>query len=112
MPHSQSRRQATPPEGGGCGSNGQNENTPGAKSVDIDPLSTIEGHPKWKTGQELIDYLDSDPNVFRGEAAPGPQMTMLRGVHKANGQGFHNICVRNNDFGFSEIPPDLQHPRY
>ena len=35
--------------------------------VDVDPLSTIEGHPKWKTGQELINYLDSDPNVFREE---------------------------------------------
>ena len=35
--------------------------------VQVDPLSTIEGHPKWKTGQELIDYLDSDPNVFREE---------------------------------------------
>ena len=35
--------------------------------VEVDPLSTIEGHPKWKTGQELIDYLDSDPNVFREE---------------------------------------------
>ena len=35
--------------------------------VEVDPLSTIEGHPKWETGQELIDYLDSDPNVFREE---------------------------------------------
>ena len=35
--------------------------------VEVDPLSTIEEHPKWKTGQELIDYLDSDPNVFREE---------------------------------------------
>ncbi len=40
---------------------------PMVAGVDIDPLSTIEGHPRWKTGQELIDYLDSDPNVFRGE---------------------------------------------
>ena len=35
--------------------------------VDVDPLATIEGHPEWKTGQELIDFLDADPNVFRGE---------------------------------------------
>ena len=40
---------------------------PMVASVEVDPLSTIEGHPKWKTGQELIDYLDSEPNVFRGE---------------------------------------------
>ena len=36
-------------------------------SIEVDPLSTIEGHPKWKTGQELIDYLGTDSNVFRGE---------------------------------------------
>ena len=35
--------------------------------VEVNPISTIEGHPKWKTGQELIDFLDSGPNVFRGE---------------------------------------------
>ena len=35
--------------------------------VDVDPLATIEGHPGWKTGQDLIDFLDADPNVFRGE---------------------------------------------
>ena len=35
--------------------------------VDVDPLATIEGHPEWKTGQELIDFLDGDANVFRGE---------------------------------------------
>ena len=40
---------------------------PMVASVQVDPLSTIEGHPRWQTGQELIDYLDSDPNVFRGE---------------------------------------------
>ena len=36
-------------------------------SVEVDPLSTIEGHPGWQTGQELIDFLDSDPNVFRNQ---------------------------------------------
>ena len=36
-------------------------------SIEVDPLATIEGHPRWQTGQELIDFLDSDPNVFRGE---------------------------------------------
>jgi hypothetical protein len=36
-------------------------------SVEVDPLSTIEGHPRWQTGQELIDFLDSDPNVFRNQ---------------------------------------------
>ena len=35
--------------------------------IEVDPLATIEEHPRWKTGQELIDFLDSDPNVFRGE---------------------------------------------
>ena len=35
--------------------------------IQVDPLATIEEHPRWKTGQELIEYLDSDPNVFRGE---------------------------------------------
>ena len=35
--------------------------------IEVDPLSTIEGHPRWKTGQELIDYLHADPNVFREE---------------------------------------------
>ena len=35
--------------------------------IEVDPLSTIEGHPRWKTGQELIDFLDSDPNVFRNQ---------------------------------------------
>ena len=36
-------------------------------TISLDPLSTIDGHHRWKTGQELIDFLDSDPNVFRGE---------------------------------------------
>ena len=40
---------------------------PMVATIVVDPLSIIEGHPKWQTGQELIDYLDSDPNVFRGE---------------------------------------------
>ena len=40
---------------------------PMVATIKVDPLSTIEGHPKWQTGQELIDFLDSDPNVFRGE---------------------------------------------
>ena len=40
---------------------------PMVASIQVDLLSTLEGHPRWKTGQELIDYLDSDPNVFRGE---------------------------------------------
>ena len=40
---------------------------PMVSTIKVDPLSTIEGHPKWQTGQELIDFLDSDPNVFRGE---------------------------------------------
>ncbi len=35
--------------------------------VEVDPLSTIKGHSEWKTGQEMIDYLDSDPHVFRGK---------------------------------------------
>ena len=35
--------------------------------IEVDPLATIEEHPTWKTGQELIDFLDSDPNVFRGQ---------------------------------------------
>ena len=35
--------------------------------VEVDPLATIEGHPERKTGQELIDFLDADPHVFRGE---------------------------------------------
>ena len=40
---------------------------PMVAKVDVDPLATIEGHPEWTTGQELIDSLDSDPNVFRDE---------------------------------------------
>ena len=36
-------------------------------SIEADPLATIEGHPRWQTGQELIDFLDSDPNVSREE---------------------------------------------
>ena len=40
---------------------------PMAARIDVDPLATIEGHPEWTTGQELIDFLDSDPNVFRDE---------------------------------------------
>ena len=36
-------------------------------SIEVDPLATIEGHPRWQTGQELIDFLDSDPNVSREE---------------------------------------------
>ena len=40
---------------------------PMVSTIKVDPLSAIEGHPKWQTGQELIDFLDSDPNVFRGE---------------------------------------------
>ena len=40
---------------------------PMVATITIDPLSTIDGHPRWKTGQELIDFLDSDPDVFRGE---------------------------------------------
>ena len=40
---------------------------PMVATIKVDPLSAIEGHPKWQTGQELIDFLDSDPNVFRGE---------------------------------------------
>ena len=40
---------------------------PRAARIEVDPLSTIEGHPRWQTGQELIDFLDSDPNVFREE---------------------------------------------
>ena len=40
---------------------------PMAARIDLDPLATIEGHPVWTTGQELIDFLDSDPNVFRDE---------------------------------------------
>ena len=40
---------------------------PMVAKVDVDPLATIEGHPDWTTGQELIDSLDSDPNVFRDE---------------------------------------------
>ena len=40
---------------------------PMAARIEVDPLATIEGHPRWRTGQELIDFLDSDPNVFREE---------------------------------------------
>ena len=40
---------------------------PMVATIRVDPLSTIEGHPKWQTGQELIEFLNSDPNVFRGE---------------------------------------------
>ena len=40
---------------------------PRAARIEVDPLATIEGHPRWQTGQELIDFLDSDPNVFREE---------------------------------------------
>ena len=40
---------------------------PMVASVRVDPLTTIEGHPTWATGQELIDFLDADPNVFRDE---------------------------------------------
>ena len=40
---------------------------PMVATIEVDPLSTIEGHPKWNTGQELIDHLDSDPSVFRGK---------------------------------------------
>ena len=40
---------------------------PMVATISVDPLSTIQGHPRWETGQELIDFLDSDPSVFRGE---------------------------------------------
>ena len=40
---------------------------PMVATIRMDPFSTIKGHPRWKTGQELIDYLDADPNVFREE---------------------------------------------
>ena len=40
---------------------------PMVATISVDPFSAIDGHPRWKTGQELIDFLDSDPNVFRGE---------------------------------------------
>ena len=40
---------------------------PMVATVKVDPLAAIEGHPAWTTGQELIDFLDSDPNVFRDE---------------------------------------------
>ena len=40
---------------------------PMVATVNVDPLATIEGHPTWTAGQELIDYLDADPNVFRDE---------------------------------------------
>ena len=40
---------------------------PMVATVNVDPLTTIEGHPLWTTGQELIDFLDADPNVFRDE---------------------------------------------
>ena len=46
---------------------GGNISAPMVATIVVDPLSTIEGHPKWQTGQELVDFLDSDPNVFRGE---------------------------------------------
>ncbi len=35
--------------------------------ISIDPLATIEGHDEWNTGQDIVDFLDSDPNVFRGD---------------------------------------------
>ena len=40
---------------------------PMVATITVDPLSTIDGHPRWETGKELIDFLDSDPNVFREE---------------------------------------------
>ena len=40
---------------------------PMVATITIDPLSAIDGHPRWKTGQELIYFLDSDPGAFRGE---------------------------------------------
>ena len=40
---------------------------PMVATIRVDPFSTIEDHYEWKTGQELIDFLDSDPNVFREE---------------------------------------------
>ena len=40
---------------------------PMVATVNVDPLATIEGHPTWTTGQELIDFLDADSNVFRDE---------------------------------------------
>ena len=40
---------------------------PMVATVKVDPLATVEGHPQWKTGQELIDFLDADPHVFRGD---------------------------------------------
>jgi hypothetical protein len=46
---------------------GEDISAPMVATIKVDPLSAIEGHPKWQTGQELIDFLDSDPNVFRGE---------------------------------------------
>ena len=36
-------------------------------TVPVDPMAVFDGHPRWTTGQELIDFLDSDPNVFRDE---------------------------------------------
>ena len=40
---------------------------PMVATVRVDPMATIEGHPAWTTGQELIDFLDADPNAFRDE---------------------------------------------
>ena len=40
---------------------------PDVASLTIDPRDKIIGHPRWKTGEDVIMELDQDPNVFRGE---------------------------------------------
>ena len=40
---------------------------PGTVTVFIDPASTIQGHPRWKTGADAISELRSTPGVCQDE---------------------------------------------
>ena len=40
---------------------------PGLAEVSIDPLSKIMGHPKWRTGADVITELDLDAMCYRNE---------------------------------------------
>ena len=45
---------------------------PMVSTIKVDHLSAIEGHPKWQTGQELIDFLDSEPQRVQGRVRRQP----------------------------------------
>ena len=45
---------------------------PGTVTVFIDPASTIQGHPRWRTGADAISELDSTQGARR-DGTPGEE---------------------------------------